>query len=88
MTNPAPSEPDELGTPAQAGYLRRWLLLNRSAWLYLIHAALLTSNLAMSALIFNLAITALNFPSVLLFGNAVPFLGVLGSLSVVAASVH
>lgn len=68
-------------------YLARWRRLNRAAWLYLGHAALLTGSLAMAFLVFNLAIVALDLPPVALFGLELPFLGILGSLSVAVAGL-
>ena len=43
-------------------YLQRWRGLSGPARLYLVHAALLTSSLAISGLFFNLLILALGFP--------------------------
>ncbi len=69
------------------GYLRRWRQLERRAWLYLCHAALLTGSLAMTFLVFNLAIVALGLPPLNIFGVSLPLLGVLGSLGVAAAAL-
>ena len=43
------------------GYFERWRQLSRAAQLYLLHAALLTSSLAISSLYFNLLILALGY---------------------------
>jgi MFS family permease len=66
-------------------YLARWRRLSRGAWLYLAHAALLTSSLAMFGLVFNLAIVALDVPPFLVFGQEIPVLGVLSSAGLLAA---
>ncbi len=55
-----------------------WRQLNRSARLYLIHAALLTASLALYGLFFNLAIEAL--------GYSRQFLGTLNGLSIAVAA--
>ena len=60
-----------------AGYLARWRRPGHTAWLYLLHAALLTSSLAITSLLFNLAILALGYPR--------SFLGVLNMLSLAVA---
>ncbi|NOK58007.1 MAG: hypothetical protein GFH27_549287n311 [Chloroflexi bacterium AL-W] len=79
-----PSSPD---TPKQIkqgiiGYLtdytQRWRYLSNPALLYLLHAALLTGNLAISALFFNLTIDAMGYPRT--------FLGQLDSLAILVAA--
>ncbi|MEN9936166.1 MAG: hypothetical protein RLZZ387_2745, partial [Chloroflexota bacterium] len=45
-----------------AAYLRRWLALGGPSWLYLTHAALVTGSLAVTSLLFNLAVLALGHP--------------------------
>jgi MFS family permease len=85
-----PGAPPPSGPPAPAaagGYLWRWLRLPWRAWVYLLHAALLTGSLAMFALVFNLAIVALDIPPFVVFGERVEVLGVLGSLSVGVAAL-
>ncbi|HEX9374173.1 MAG TPA: MFS transporter [Roseiflexaceae bacterium] len=62
---------------APIGYVQRWRGLGRAAWLYLLHAALLTSSLAITSLLFNLAILALGYPR--------SFLGLLNTLSLAVA---
>src|SRR5688572_26154977 len=59
-------------------YLRRWRSLSRPAWLYLAHAALLTCSLAITSLLYNLAILSL--------GYRLDFLGILNVLGVAAAA--
>src|SRR5690349_18259139 len=59
-------------------YLERLRHLSRPARLYLLHAALLTSSLAISALFFNLAIGALGYPRT--------FLGLLNTVSIGVAA--
>jgi MFS family permease len=66
-------------TPTQEPYFQRWRNLGRPAWLYLIHAALLTSSLAIVGLLYNLAVLALGF--------SLEFLGLLNTLSFAAAAV-
>jgi MFS family permease len=63
--------------PARTGYFARWRRLGRTAWLYLLHAALLTSSLAITSLLFNLAILALGYPR--------SFLGLLNVLALAVA---
>jgi MFS family permease len=89
MTQPPASPPPAPTTDdaQDASYLRRWLRLRRGAWLYLLHAALLTGSLAMTFLVFNLAIVALDLPPLVVFGLEIPFLGVLGSFSIAVAAV-
>lgn len=65
--------------PARIGYLERLRHLGRPARLYLLHAALLTSSLAISSLFFNLAIDALGYPRT--------FLGLLNTASIGVAAV-
>src|SRR5438128_10494741 len=60
------------------GYFQRLRALSRPARLYLLHAALLTSSLAISGLFFNLAIGAL--------GYSRPFLGLLNTVSIGVAA--
>jgi MFS family permease len=64
--------------PARISYIQRLRHLNRSARLYLLHAALLTSSLAISGLFFNLAIGALGYPRT--------FLGLLNTVSIGVAA--
>lgn len=59
-------------------YLRHWRALRRPAWLYLAHAALLTGSLAVTSLLFNLAVLALGFPRA--------FLGTLAIVGVASAA--
>lgn len=63
----------------------RWQALDRAAWLYLLHAALLTASLALTYVVFNLAVEALDAPPLRLAGLELELLGVLGSLSVLTA---
>jgi MFS family permease len=67
------------GGISSASYLQRWRRLSRPAWLYLLHAALLTSGLAVSSLFFNLAILALGYDRL--------FLGVLNTVSIAVAAL-
>ena len=60
-------------------YLQRLRRLRRPARLYLLHAALLTSSLAISGLLFNLAIGALGYPRT--------FLGLLNTVSIGTAAL-
>jgi MFS family permease len=60
-------------------YLQRWRQLRPAARLYLIHAALLTSSLAISGLLFNLAVLALGF--------SLDFLGLLNTVSFATAAI-
>jgi predicted MFS family arabinose efflux permease len=60
-------------------YLERLRSLSRPARLYLLHAALLTSSLAISSLFFNLAIIALGYPPT--------FLGLLNTVAIGVAAV-
>jgi MFS family permease len=60
-------------------YLQRWRQLGSPARLYLLHAALLTSSLAIVGLLFNLAVLALGF--------SLDFLGLLNTVSFVSATV-
>ena len=53
--------------------------LSRTAWLYLLHVALLTGSLAIFGLFFNIAILA--------FGFSLDFLGVLNSASFAASAI-
>jgi predicted MFS family arabinose efflux permease len=75
----APGQPSEqvarAGWPKQLG---RWRALGRSARLYLLHAGLLTSCLAITTLFFNLTILELGF--------SLRFLGLLNMLSVGVAA--
>jgi MFS family permease len=66
-------------TPAPLSYVDRWRALNRSARLYLLHAALLTASLAIYGLFFNLLILALGYPR--------EFLGTLNTVSLRVAAV-
>ncbi len=63
---------------AMRRYLERWRQLNRSARLYLVHAALLTASLALYGLFFNLAIEEL--------GYSREFLGTLNGLGIAVAA--
>src|SRR3954471_4296245 len=74
MSRPAPMLP-----PIHDSYLTRWRRLRRPARLYLLHAALLTSSLAIIGLLFNLAVLALGF--------SLDFLGVLNTVSFATAAV-
>jgi MFS family permease len=74
MSSPAPTLP-----PVRESYLQRWRHLRRPARLYLLHAALLTSSLAIISLLFNLAVLALGF--------SLDFLGLLNTVSFAAAAV-
>src|SRR5215212_1911883 len=65
--------------PLREPYFQRWRDLRRPAWLYLIHAALLTASLAIIGLLFNLAVLALGF--------SLDFLGLLNTVSFAAAAV-
>jgi MFS family permease len=60
-------------------YMQRWRYLSRPARLYLLHAALLTSSLAIIGLFFNLAILALGYP--------IRFLGLLNTASIAVAAL-
>jgi MFS family permease len=60
-------------------YLQRLRRLSRPARLYLLHAALLTSSLAISGLLFNLAIGTLGYPRT--------FLGLLNTVSIGTAAL-
>ena len=73
MNSPAPLLP-----PVRESYLQRWRHLRHPARLYLLHAALLTSSLAIIGLLFNLAVLALGF--------SIDFLGVLNTVSFAAAA--
>jgi MFS family permease len=64
--------------PARVSYWQRLRHLSRPARLYLLHAALLTSSLAISGLFFNLAIGALGYPRT--------FLGLLNTVSIGVAA--
>jgi MFS family permease len=66
-------------TRAQDSYLQRWQQLRPAARLYLLHAALLTSSLAITGLLFNLAVLALGF--------SLDFLGLLNIVSFASAAV-
>jgi MFS family permease len=72
----APPPPSQVG--ARESYFTRWRHLGRAARLYLLHAALLTSSLAIVGLFFNLAVLALGF--------SLDFLGLLNTASFVAAA--
>jgi MFS family permease len=74
MSSPSPMLP-----PARDSYLQRWRQLRPPARLYLLHAALLTSSLAIVGLLFNLAVLALGF--------SLDFLGLLNTVSFAAAAV-
>ncbi|WP_029214425.1 MFS transporter [Kallotenue papyrolyticum] len=60
-------------------YLQRWRRLSRAAWLYLLHAALLTASLAIVRLFFNLTVRALGYPRT--------FIGVLDTVSIATAAL-
>lgn len=62
-----------------ASYLDRLRHLSRPARLYLLHAAFLTSSLAISGLFFNLAVDALGYPRT--------FLGLLNTISIGVAAL-
>jgi MFS family permease len=74
MSSPAPLQP-----LARESYLQRWRQLRPPARLYLLHAALLTSSLAIIGLLFNLAVLALGF--------SLDFLGLLNTVSFASAAV-
>ena len=74
MSSPAPLLP-----LARESYLQRWRHLRPPARLYLLHAALLTSSLAIIGLLFNLAVLALGF--------SLDFLGLLNTVSFASAAV-
>jgi MFS family permease len=74
MINPSP-----MSSSAHDSYLQRWRQLRRPARLYLLHAALLTSSLAIIGLLFNLAVLALGF--------SLDFLGVLNTVSFATSAV-
>ncbi|MEP7189158.1 MAG: MFS transporter, partial [Roseiflexaceae bacterium] len=74
MSSSAPMPP-----PTHKSYLQRWHHLRPPARLYLLHAALLTSSLAIIGLLFNLAVLALGF--------SLDFLGLLNTVSFAAAAV-
>src|SRR4051812_47355259 len=74
MSSPTPMLP-----PVHESYLQRWRHLRRPARLYLVHAALLTSSLAIIGLLFNLAVLALGF--------SIEFLGLLNTVSFATAAV-
>ena len=71
--------PPSPGGRARERYRDRWRHLSRPAWLYLLHAALLTSSLAISGLFFNLLILALGYP--------LTFLGWLNMVSIAVAAL-
>src|SRR4051812_7534464 len=71
--NPSPND-----ALTRTSYLDRWRGLGRTAWLYLLHVALLTSSLAIMGLLFNLAILALGYP--------LSFLGLLNTLALLVAA--
>ncbi|CAA9374619.1 MAG: hypothetical protein AVDCRST_MAG93-8714, partial [uncultured Chloroflexia bacterium] len=73
-TLPSPQPPAK-----QLTYLGRWRALSHPARLYLLHAALLTSSLAIYGLFFNLLILALGYPR--------EFLGTLNTVSLRVAAV-
>lgn len=73
-----PANPAPPGAAAPESYLQRWRRLSRPARLYLLHAALLTSSLAIWGLFFNLAIIALGYP--------IRFLGLLNTVSIGVAA--
>jgi MFS family permease len=60
-------------------YFARWRGLSRGAKLYLLHAALLTSSLAIARLFFNLTILALGYP--------LTFIGTLDTIGIAVAAV-
>lgn len=60
-------------------YLDRWRQMNTAARLYLVHAALLTSSLALYGAFFNFAVPALGFD--------LSFLGILQTVSIAVAAV-
>ncbi|NJO06796.1 MAG: hypothetical protein HC876_15455, partial [Chloroflexaceae bacterium] len=74
-------------TTPTSTYIAGWRRLGLPAWLYLLHAGLLTSSLAMSYLVFNLAVVALDAPPIALLGLELELLGILGSLSILTAMV-
>jgi predicted MFS family arabinose efflux permease len=74
-----PSIPSPQSPTKQLSYLGRWRALSRPARLYLLHAALLTSSLAIYGLFFNLLILALGYPR--------EFLGTLNTVSLRVAAV-
>lgn len=84
---PGPQPPARWGLDEVGGYLRRWQQLGGPAWLFLLHAALLTFNLAMVFLLFNLAIEAFDLPPFAVLGYELPFLGVLGSSAIIIAGI-
>src|SRR5689334_11686621 len=65
--------------PAGVSYFQRWRQLRPAARLYLLHAALLTSSLAIIGLLFNLAVLALGF--------SLDFLGLLNTVSFATATL-
>ena len=73
MSNPSPTPP-----LARGSYVQRWRQLRPPARLYLIHAALLTSSLAIIGLLLNLAVLALGF--------SLDFLGLLNTVSFASAA--
>ncbi|HSH83225.1 MAG TPA: MFS transporter [Herpetosiphonaceae bacterium] len=75
MTGPSPSS----GASPPEPYFRRWRHLSRPAWLYLLHAGLLTSSLAIYGLFFNLLVLALGYPRT--------FLGTLNLVSTAVAAM-
>jgi MFS family permease len=66
-------------SPTTPSYMQRWRHLSRPARLYLLHAALLTSSLAIIGLFFNLAILALGYP--------ISFLGLLNTVAIAVAAL-
>lgn len=76
----ASPQPDRTSPVAPAlPYLQRWRRLSRAAWLYLLHAALLTASLAIVRLFFNLTVRALGYPRT--------FIGVLDTVSIATAAL-
>ena len=80
MTAPLPERTSSSSSnDAPVAYLKRWRQLSRPAWLYLLHAALVTSSLAIYGLFFNLLVLALGYPRA--------FLGTLNIVSIGVAAV-
>jgi MFS family permease len=73
------SEQFPASASASLDYIQRWRNLGHPARLYLIHIALLTTSLAIVGLLFNLAVLALGF--------SLDFLGLLNTVSSIAAAL-
>jgi MFS family permease len=73
------SEQFPASASASLDYIQRWRNLGYPARLYLIHIALLTTSLAIVGLLFNLAVLALGF--------SLDFLGLLNTVSFIAAAL-